>query len=335
MTDADASLIATREGAGDKPVGRLLMNRPRALNALDLPMIDGFAAAIAAWRDDPTLRLVLLEGAGDRAFCAGGDVRQVRQQVLDGDRAAVDAFFSREYAVNGGIAAFPQPWISLIDGICMGGGLGVSVHGSHRIVTEHALLAMPETAIALFPDVGTSYVLPRLPGGLGRWIALTGARLKGAEAVEAGLATHYVPREKLPALRQALLANGDARIVDDFAEAVPPGRIAALRPAIDRCFAHDDRAAIEAALEAEATDWAAEQLAILKRVSPTSVAVTLELLKRGGTLDLPGCLEQELVLTRTVTQHPDFAEGVRAVLVDKDQAPKWQPVADMKEMFED
>ena len=329
MAEADATLIATREGA----VGRLLMNRPRALNALDLSMIDAMAQAIAAWREDPSLRLVLLEGAGDRAFCAGGDVRRVREQVLAGDHESVEAFFSHEYAVNGAIAAFPRPWVSLIDGVCMGGGIGVSVHGSHRVVTEHAMLAMPETAIALFPDVGTSYVLSRLGGGLGRWLALTGARLQGAEAVEAGLATHFVPRERLSALREVLLAEGDAGAVTRFAEAVPPGRIAALRPAIDRCFAHDDRAAIEAALEAEGSDWAQEQRAILQHVSPTSVAVTLELLKRGATLDLPQCLEMELSLTRGVTRHPDFAEGVRAVLVDKDNKPRWQPAADPVSLF--
>ncbi|MXP62528.1 enoyl-CoA hydratase/isomerase family protein [Roseomonas sp. M0104] len=339
MAEADATLIATRDGA----VGRLLMNRPRALNALDLAMIDGMAAAIAAWREDPSLRLVLLEGAGGRAFCAGGDVRRVREQVLAGDHAAVEAFFSHEYGVNGGIAAFPRPWVSLIDGVCMGGGIGVAVHGSHRIVTEHAMLAMPETAIALFPDVGTSYVLPRLAGGLGRWLALTGARLNGAEAVEAGLATHFVPRERLEALRAALLAEGDAKVVERFAEPVAPGRIAALRPAIDRCFAHDTRAAIESALRKEDSDkessdkegsgWAREQLAILEHVSPTSVAVTLELLRRGATLPLPACLEMELSLTRGVTRHPDFAEGVRAVLVDKDNAPRWQPAADPVSLF--
>lgn len=337
MTDAEASLLIRRVGPEGKQVGHLTMNRPRALNALDLAMIDGFAAALAEWRDDPAVRLVLLEGAGDRAFCAGGDVRQVRQDVLDGRHDAVETFFAREYAVNAGIAEFPRPWVSLIDGVCMGGGLGVSVHGSHRVVTEHALLAMPETAIALFPDVGTSHVLPRLPsspsGAMGRWIALTGARLKGAEAVEAGLATHVVPRERLAALRAALLAEADIAVLERFAEAVPPGRIAALRPAIERCFGPADRAGIEAALRAEDSDWAREQQAILDRVSPTSVAVTLELLRRGAGLDLAGCLAQERVLTRSVTRHPDFAEGVRSVLVDKDGKPSWQPLRDVLPMF--
>jgi enoyl-CoA hydratase len=325
---AEPSIVARRAGAA----GTILMNRPRALNALDLGMIEGIAAALRDFRDDPALRLVLLEGAGGRAFCAGGDVRRIRELALAGDAAGIEAFFAAEYAMNLGIADFPKPWISLIDGVCMGGGIGVSVHGSHRIVTEHALLAMPETAIALFPDVGTSFVLPRLPGALGNWLALTGARLKGAEAVEAGLATHFMPRESIPALRAALL-EGDAGAVARFAQPVPPGAIAAQRAAIDRCFGHATLLAIRAALAAEGSDWAAAQLAILDRVSPTSMAVTLELLRRGTTMDLAACLRMELALTRTVTRHPDFAEGVRAVLVDKDNAPRWAPKADLAAMF--
>jgi len=325
---AEPTIIARSKGAA----GTILMNRPRALNALDLGMIEGIAAAVAQFRDDPAVRLVVLEGAGGRAFCAGGDVRRMRELSIAGDAAEIERFFAGEYAMNRAIAEFPKPWVSLIDGVCMGGGIGVSVHGSHRVVTEHAMLAMPETAIALFPDVGTSYVLPRLPGALGTWLALTGARLKGAEAVEAGLATHLVPRDRLPALRAALI-EGDAAAVERFAEPVPPGPIAAQRPSVDRCFAHDSLDAIRRALGAEGTDWAATQLAILDRMSPTSMTVTLELLRRGAGMDLPACLAMELALTRSVTRHPDFAEGVRAVLVDKDNAPKWAPAADIATMF--
>jgi len=329
MSDAtEPSLIARREGAA----GTILMNRPRALNALDLPMIDDIARALAGFRDDAAVRLVMVEGAGGRAFCAGGDVRRMRELALAGDTAGIEAFFAREYAMNLGIAEFPKPWISLIDGVCMGGGIGVSVHGSHRVVTEHAMLAMPETAIALFPDVGTSYVLPRLPGALGVWLALTGARLKGPEAVEAGLATHFVPREALPALRGALL-EGDAGAVDRFAKPTAPGVVAAQRAAIDRCFGHETLRSIRDALAAEDSDWARDQLGILARMSPTSMAVTLELLRRGRTMSLGDCLQMELRLTRKVTRHPDFAEGVRAVLVDKDNAPRWAPQADVAEMF--
>ena len=329
MSDTpEPTVVARREGAA----GTILLNRPRALNALDLGMIAGLDAAIRDFRDAPAVRLVVLEGAGGRAFCAGGDVRRIRELAMAGDAAGVEAFFAGEYAVNRAIAEFGKPWISLIDGVCMGGGIGVSVHGSHRVVTEHALLAMPETAIALFPDVGTSYVLPRLPGATGTWLALTGARLKGAEAVEAGLATHFVPRQNLPALRAALL-DGDASAVDRFAHPVPSGAVAAQRPAIDRCFGFATLPEITAALEREGTDWAREQLATLRRMSPTSLAVTLELLRRGAALDLASCLAMELALTRTVTRHPDFAEGVRAVLVDKDNAPRWAQEADVEEMF--
>jgi len=322
VTD-EPTLLARREGAA----GTLLMNRPRALNALDIGMIRDFAAAIAAWRDDPAVRLVVLEGAGGRAFCAGGDVRGIRAAVVAGDAAAVESFFAEEYAVNAGIARFGKPWVSLIDGVCMGGGIGVSVHGSHRVATPHALLAMPETAIALFPDVGTSYVLPRLPGRLGMWLALTGARLQGAEAAAAGLATHFVPRGALPKLRAALVETGDAAMVERFAAPLPEPSFAPHRAAIDRCFGMGSIPGILHALEREGTGWARGQAAVLRRASPTSLFVTHELLRRGASLTLEQCLALELALTRTVTRHPDFAEGVRAVLVDKDNAPRWTPAS--------
>ncbi len=317
----EPTVVATREGAA----GTILMNRPKALNALDHGMILALGAALAAARDDPAVALVILEGAGGRAFCAGGDVRAIRAAAVARDMATIDSFFGDEYALNRAIADFPKPWVSLIDGVCMGGGIGVSVHGSHRVVTEHALLAMPETGIGLFPDVGTSFTLPRLPGAIGMWLALTGARLQGAAAVEAGLATHFVPRAALPALRAALVA-GDPGVIDR-ASVAPVGPIAALRPAIDRCFGQQDVPAVLAALAAEGTAWARDQIAILARMSPTSLCVTHELLARGAGLDLAGCLAMERALTRRITIHPDFIEGVRAVLVDKDNAPRWTPAS--------
>lgn len=319
---SEPTLIRSREGAA----GTLLMNRPKALNALDLDMIAGFQAAIDAWKHDPSVKLVVLEGAGGRAFCAGGDVRAVRDAAIAGDRAPVRAFFTQEYAVNQGIAEFGKPWVSLIDGVCMGGGIGLSIHNGPRVVTENALLAMPETAIALFPDVGTSFVLPRLAGGLGNWLALTGARMKGAEAVHAGLATHFVPAASLPALRAALL-EGDAGVVTRFAQAPAPASFAAHRGLIDHAFTQPSVLAIIAALEADGGDWAREQVAILRRMSPTSLCVSLELLRRGAGMTLRQALDEELVLTGSVVHgHPDFREGVRAVLVDKGNPPAaWSP----------
>lgn len=320
MDMTDAPLLGEQANG----VGHLRLNRPRALNALDHAMVRAMARALAAWRDDPAIRLILLEGEGGRAFCAGGDVRQGRQMLVEGNGAALIDFLAEEYTLNGAIAALEKPWVSLIDGVCMGGGIGVSVHGSHRVVTEHALLAMPETTIGLFPDVGSSFVLSRMPGALGEWLGLTGARLRGAEAVEAGFATHFVPREALPALREALLA-GDTGAIDRAAQPVPPGPVAALRPVVDRCFGAGSIPAIVAALEAEGTDWAREQLAVLRRVSPTSLFVTHEMLRRARGLDLLACLAMDLALARSVTPYPDFAEGVRALLVDKDNAPRWTP----------
>jgi enoyl-CoA hydratase/carnithine racemase len=319
--NAEPTVIQRREGAA----GTLLMNRPQALNALDQAMIRAFQAALDAWRNDPGVALVILEGAGGRAFCAGGDVRRIREMAIAGNVDGVEEFFAEEYAVNHGIARFGKPWVSLIDGVCMGGGIGLSVHNGPRIVTEHAVLAMPETAIALFPDVGTSHVLPRLPGAIGTWLALTGARLRGADAVHAGLADHYVPREHLPALRAALLA-GDVGVIARFAVPPPEPGFAAHRAAIDRCFGLDGVLDILAALDREGTDWAREQAAILRRVSPTSLAVSLELIRRGADATLDTCLDRELALTRVIVhRHPDFREGVRSVLVDKDGAPRWTP----------
>jgi enoyl-CoA hydratase/carnithine racemase len=322
MSDAaDATVVTRREGA----LGAALMNRPRALNALDIGMIRGIQAALDAWRDDDAVKLVLLEGAGGKAFGAGGDVRGIRDFAIAGDTASIEAFFSEEYALNRGIARFGKPWMSFIDGVCMGGGIGVSVHNGPRVATENALLAMPETAIALFPDVGTSFVLPRLPDEIGTWLALTGARLKGADSVHAGLATHFVPRARLPDLKAAL-TGGDASVVERFAETPPPASFEAHRDAVRRCFAGDTVPDILRALEAEGTEWAAGQVAVLRRMSPTSLAVSLELLRRGASATLDECLDMELALTRAVvSRHPDFREGVRALLVDKDNQPAWSP----------
>jgi enoyl-CoA hydratase len=315
---SEASVIATVDGR----IGHIMLNRPRTLNALDAGMIADIAAALAGWRDDPAIHAVVIAGAGDRAFCAGGDIRAIRDAALRGDAALIHDFFATEYQLNAAIAAYPKPYVALIDGFCMGGGIGVSVHGQVRVTTEFGQFAMPETAIALFPDVGATHTLPRLPGALGLYLGLTGARIAGADAVHAGLATHFVPRAALPALRSDLARDGVA-VIAAHAEALPAFSLAPHRAAIDRCFGLDSVAGIRAALAAEGSAWASETLATLDRMSPSSLLWTHAIIRAGAGRTLAQCLAAELALTAHVTRHPDFAEGVRAMVVDKDRAPKW------------
>lgn len=317
---AEPAVVTGRDGR----VGRILLNRPRTLNALDAAMLATIAAALRGWRNDPRVHAVVIEGAGGRAFCAGGDIRAVRAAVLAGEHEAVHRFFADEYATVQAIAEYPKPYVALVDGVCMGGGMGVSVHGAARAVTENALLAMPECGIGLFPDVGASFFLPRLPGSLGMFLGLTGTRLSGADAVHAGLGTHFVRRERLPALSAALARDGVAALAA-FAEPLPPFTLAPRREAIDRCFSAASVRGVLDRLEAENTDWAREVLATLRANSPSSVAWSFALIRAGADRTLPACLAAELALTAHATRHPDLPEGVRAMVVDKDRRPRWSP----------
>jgi enoyl-CoA hydratase/carnithine racemase len=317
---SEPSVITTRKGR----IGHILLNRPKVLNALDIAMIRTMTAALAGWRDDPTIHAVVIEGAGGRAFCAGGDIRAIRAHAMAGEHDSVEAFFSEEYALNAMIDEYPKPYIALIDGVCMGGGIGLSVHGHMRVTSEAGLFAMPETAIALFPDVGATFVLPRLPGALGVYLGLTGARLHGADAVHAGLATHFVPKAAIAGLAEAIAADGPA-VVAAVSETLPAFSLAPQRSAIDRCFGADSVDGIFAALASEDSEWAREALQTLRHVSPSSIFWSFEAIRRGATMNLRGCLAAELALTRRVSIHHDFHEGVRAMLVDKDRSPKWCP----------
>ena len=316
----EQTVIARRDGR----VGRIVLNRPQALNALDLAMIRACTRALTEWRDDPHVHGVVIEGAGDRAFCAGGDVRALRQYKLDGEHHNAETFFREEYELNLMIATYPKPYVALIDGICMGGGIGLSVHAPYRVATEHAAFAMPETAIGFFPDIGATFFLPRLPGEIGTYLGLTGLRMQGADAVHAGLATHFTPRAELPALSHALAEDGPAAL-GCHAAPLPAFSLASQRAAIDRCFGADSMREIVQRLEASGDEWAARTLAALRAVSPSALCWTLEALRRGANLTLPQCQSAELALTRTTMRHPDFAEGVRAMVVDKDRKPRWQP----------
>jgi len=321
----DEVLVETR-GA----LGLLTLNRPQALNALNKGMCATLHAALDAFAADAAVRAVAIRGAGGRAFCAGGDV----VSVWHAGRAGTDGwerFFATEYRMNAAIAAFPKPYVALIDGVTMGGGVGVSVHGSHRIATERTLWAMPETGIGMVPDVGSSAVLGRM-GPLGRFLALTGARLDGAEALAAGVATHYAPSDRLDALLGAL---ADGQAVDDAvglaADAPGPARLAGNRAAIDRLFAGRTVGAILAALDGEAaaggehSAWAAKEAATVRRMSPTACVLALELLARGAHASVRAALENEYRAVLRLKAGHDFYEGVRAQLIDKDRAPKWVP----------
>jgi len=316
MTQSEPTILHRRQGR----IARITLNRPRALNALTPDMIMALSAALAGYQDDPAVHAVVVEGAG-RAFCAGGDVRAVRDAVLAGQHDLVEQFFEAEYALNLAIARYPKPYVALVGGTCMGGGIGLSVHGSARVASDHAVFAMPEAAIGLFADVGATYALPRLRGASGMWMALTGARVSGADAVFLGLATHYVPSEALPLLADALAVNGVAALVD-HAVPPPPGPAAFAMDQM-QCFAAPSVPAILSRLKALGTPWAQEALQQIAAASPAAILRTFSALRDGEGYRLEQALEAELVLTRTATRHPDFAEGVRAMLVDKDRSPRW------------
>jgi enoyl-CoA hydratase len=316
----EASVVAVRDGR----VGRIRLNRPKALNALDLGMIRAITTALKEWSEIPSVHAVVIEGEGERAFCAGGDIRAIRQMHLDRRTDEVEAFFSEEYALNLLIATYPKPFVALVDGICMGGGIGVSVHGTARVASEHALFAMPETAIGFFPDIGATYVLPRLPGALGTYLALTGARVQGGDAVHVGLATHFVPRAGLAALSGALARDGAAALAV-HAVPLPDFSLAPHRALIDHAFAADSMPDIIDRLEREGSAFAQETIKTLRTMSPSSLVWSLRLLRQGAARTLPACLDAELRATRTVTAGHEFIEGVRAMVVDKDRAPNWRP----------
>lgn len=308
------------------------LNRPGALNALTLGMIRELGPRLRDWAENPSVAAVLVKGAGDRAFCAGGDLRALWDSRHGDGRMAGD-FFREEYRLNRQIFKFPKPYIAVIDGIVMGGGVGLSVHGRYRVATERTRFAMPETGIGLFPDVGGSYFLPRLPGELGLYLGLTGRRLDAADCLYSGIATHYLEAAALPALETALSGalradSADAVVAEilDRATADPgPSALAADRDAIDRCFAQDSVEAIIAALETEGTDWAARTLQRLHACSPTSLKLTFRQIRNGANLDFDAAMVMEFRLSQACLAGHDFLEGVRAVVIDKDMAPEWVP----------
>lgn len=305
-------------------LGLLTLDRPQALNALNEAMCVALHQAMDAFAVDPTIAVVAIRGAGDRAFCAGGDV----VTAYHAGRAGTDGwerFFATEYRMNAAIAAFPKPYVALMDGVTMGGGVGVSIHGLYRITTERTLWAMPETGIGMVPDVGSTAVLGRM-GPLGRFLALTGARLDGAEALAAGVATHYAPSHRLDALLGALADGQEAHDAIGLAVDEPgAARLDANRGAIDALFAGGTVEAILDALDADGGAWATKEAASIRRMSPTACKLALELLRRGAHASVTEALTNEYRVVSHLKQGHDFYEGVRAQLIDKDRAPKWRP----------
>ena len=318
------SEVLTRVESG---VGHITLNRPRALHALNRAMCEAMIEALLAWRSDDAVRSVLIDHAGERGFCAGGDIRMIAESGA-GDASEAKAFFMVEYRLNHLMFDYPKPITAIVDGIVMGGGVGISEPADVRIATEHTTYAMPETGIGLFPDVGGGWFLPRLPGQTGVWLALTGARLKAADTVFLGIHTHYLPADALEAFRFILAADPAYPIdVADGLEADPgEAPVESHLAAIDRLFAFDTVEEIFAALEADGSDWAAAQLASLKTKSPQSLKVTLRQLRLGANQpSFAANMALEYALGGRVVRTHDFQEGVRAVVVDKDNAPNWSP----------
>jgi enoyl-CoA hydratase len=305
-------------------LGVVTLDRPRALNALTLGMIRALDPMLSQWAHDHGVEAVVIRGAGEKAFCAGGDVRAVYEAGRRGTDVLTYEFFFEEYRLNRRIHRYAKPYVALIDGIAMGGGLGLSVHGRYRVATERATAAMPETTIGLFPDVGGSWFLDRAPGRIGTYLALTGARIKAADMIHAGLATHYVPSADLPALFEALAHTSPEAALHRFAVDPGPAPLAAHRERIDRAFGQPSVEAILAALAREG-EWGAHILAELARKSPTSMKMSLRLMQRHHRHEIEDCLRGEFRLVQRVMAGHDFYEGIRALLVDKDNAPRWKP----------
>jgi enoyl-CoA hydratase len=320
MTD---DLIIQRDGA----VGRIRLNRPKALHALNTAMCVGVLDALEAWRNDPAVALVMIDHAEGRGFCAGGDIRMLGTSGA-GDGAEARAFFLAEYRMNHRLFTYAKPIVAWMDGITMGGGVGISQPARYRIATENTRFAMPETGIGLFPDVGGGWYLSRLPGRIGQYLALTGARLNGAECHALGLATHYMRAERLGEAKARIVAgpSGVETILAELSAPIPDAAILAHAEAIDRLFASDTLEDVFAVVEADESEFARATLATLRTKSPQAMKVSLKLLLEGRTMaTFEDEMRQEYAVATRVVQRPDFAEGVRAVIIDKDNAPRWNP----------
>ena len=329
-------------------VGYLTLTKSETLNAITQDMVDGLRQGLHEHENNPLVKIIVLRSASERAFCAGGDMKRIRQLALGGDKDSIEHFFTEEYALNLSIANCSKPYISLIDGVAMGGGLGLSVHGQFVVVSEHALMAMPESRIGFFPDVGASFFLQNLTNNCGTWFALTAAPLRGAQAVHAGLATHSIKRDQLPALlcqletfnennttQETESTGSDSHsnpttfvqsCLNSFSEPAVDAEFTTVLQQRERWFSSNNIETIKIHLSdaAQINNDAKKLLNLLEKGSPHSYAITLALFEKTKDMSLKECLATELSLSMDAAFHPDLAEGVRAVLVDKDHSAKWQ-----------
>jgi enoyl-CoA hydratase/carnithine racemase len=329
MTEAvEGDLIARREGSA----GIIRLNRPKAINAVTLEMFRDIDKALDAFEADPDVVVIVLEGAGERGLCAGGDIRALwESSKVNGDLGKI--LWREEYILNARIAKFPKPYVAFMDGIVMGGGVGLSAHGSHRVVTERTKLAMPEVGLGFFPDVGGTFLLSRAPGEIGTYFGLTGQTMNGADAIHARFADAVVPSSKLSALREALTkvrpgttSSEIKTLIDGFATGESAGPVAAMQSKIDGWFAHDRMEDIFAALRRDGSELTQSTLKTLNEKSPRGMVVTLKLLRLArASSSLEECLVREYRAALEVFASDDFREGVRAAVIDKDRSPKWSP----------
>lgn len=308
-------------------MGRIRLNRPGAIHALNTVMCATMLRCLIEWRDNAGVAAVLIDHADGRGFCAGGDIRMLAESGAK-DGVAARQFFHTEYRLNHLLFTYAIPVVAFMDGITMGGGVGISLPCRFRVATENTRLAMPETGIGLFPDVGGGWYLSRLAGRMGQFLALTGHRLDGAECLALGLATHYLPSGSLDEAKRRITADPAAvdAILTDLSTTPPPARTLVHQHAIDRHFASDELEQVVASLEADPADWAQAQLALLRTKSPQTMKVSLRLLRDGASMpDFAAEMIQEYAVGARVVQRHDFLEGVRAVIIDKDNAPRWNP----------
>ena len=328
VTETEGDLIVRREGAA----GIIRLNRPKAINAMTYEMSQGIDAALDRFEKDAAVAVVILEGAGERGLCAGGDIRGLYESSKAGGDLGKQ-FWRQEYVMNARIAKYPKPYIAFMDGLVMGGGVGLSGHARHRVVTEKTKLAMPEVGLGFFPDVGGTWLLSRSPGEIGAFFGLTGLTMNGPDAIFARFADAVVPSVKLPVLREALtavrpgIASGEVdKIIAGFATGERAGPVAALKASIDRWFAHDRMEDIFARLAGDDSEFAKAALKTLNEKSPRGMVVTLKLLRLArNASSLEQCLVREYRAALEVFRSDDFREGVRAAVIDKDRNPKWSP----------